>query len=476
MLRVAMVLILLGCPEGHSQEGAAPVQEKEARIKALADLLQTFSDDDYGEALKRLPAKTAARPELASRQAILASAYTTLAGLEYRQASRTAPSKSADQYSEDYQRVTGDDAKRLAVNPDSLQETGWFTDLLGVLALGGLSYMTYEQIRQRHHSGGSSPASGPTGGSGPSTHRCQAGASWTGARCEWNERPCYAQFAGQTIVRFVDGSCFLVPEWFPKWGCGGDGTPAWTGFSYMTPDVREYLAQYTLKLANPADVRVGPLGSQPTEGCVASEISHDAPWGRAILNRPSDCDPQWREPGGQCVSRISYIQDPNPPALCDPAPLYPDDYHCPEAPHQEVCPPGAVPNGYKCESVRFGGGDICANSSSLKCRSGGGGLHPMRIEVARLNDSIGTIQTELAGRQLKPEKTADLHRKMGALYEQLAAACANPPKADDEAKPADETEARGNSNDAQDDPLHREMKSMDKMGDEMHREIERRQP
>jgi len=130
--------------------------KKEARLKQLAELLETVSDEDYQESLGKTSKKTAGRPELASRRALLKSSYVTLAALEYRQASRQAPQEAGAKYSEAYQRVAGGSANPLAIDPENLQETGWISDLLGfagLAAMGGVGYLVVKN--QRRHGGSS---------------------------------------------------------------------------------------------------------------------------------------------------------------------------------------------------------------------------------------------------------------------------------------------------------------------------------
>lgn len=123
---------------------------KKARLRELADLLQSVNDDDYKAALSRDPA-AAGKPELASRSAVLKSAYVTLAALEYRDAGARS--------SADLKRVRRDGAKDVVVDPSSLQESGWAQSLLDLAQLGLMGYEIYEETREggRRHGHGERP-------------------------------------------------------------------------------------------------------------------------------------------------------------------------------------------------------------------------------------------------------------------------------------------------------------------------------
>ena len=132
-------------------------REKE-RLQSLADILSSISDEDYRVVLKELPAKSVGHPGLATRRSALGSAYSTLAAMEYREAGALA--------SADYARVSQGAADQLAIHPESLQETGWFTNLLGVAAMGGIGYAIYDNQRRhrrrRAQSVVTTPAPAPT--------------------------------------------------------------------------------------------------------------------------------------------------------------------------------------------------------------------------------------------------------------------------------------------------------------------------
>lgn len=143
--------------KGESYEAAAAaitpetpeerLEKKKARLKELAVLLQTATDDEYTDVLAGLPPKISGQAQLASRGGLLKSAYVTLAALEYKDAAKSAPRQASARYSQDFERVSRDGGKSLAVNPETLQEAGWFTNMLTIGAVGGIGYLVYENQR-----------------------------------------------------------------------------------------------------------------------------------------------------------------------------------------------------------------------------------------------------------------------------------------------------------------------------------------
>ncbi|HAH08275.1 MAG TPA: hypothetical protein DCM05_17405 [Elusimicrobia bacterium] len=156
--------------------------KKKARVKELASLLQGVSEDEYQEALNELPSKPSGRPELASRGTLLKSAYSTLAAMEYHDAAKKAPEGGNGAYKSDYTRVSRD-ASSLGVDPETLQETGWGTKLLGLAALGGIGYLVYENQRKDKKLNEQRDAPPPPAG-------CPAGSILKDGRCESTEVSC----------------------------------------------------------------------------------------------------------------------------------------------------------------------------------------------------------------------------------------------------------------------------------------------
>lgn len=141
-------------PESESELAA----RKKERLRLLAELLASVSEDEYKEALNMVPGE-GAKTQLSSRGEVLKSAYTTLAALEYRDAERQAPVEAALQYSANLERVSreGD----LVVEPKTLKEKGWGKKLLGLAALGGVGYAVYRFHEQNHRKRGRHSAHNP---------------------------------------------------------------------------------------------------------------------------------------------------------------------------------------------------------------------------------------------------------------------------------------------------------------------------
>ena len=95
---------------------------KEERLKLAADLLQQLSDADY---LKTAPAE--GKPFRASRAEAISVVYGTLAAVEYQKALKTGPDAEAKPRVEAALQARLKDADALAVNPDTLEEAGWWS-------------------------------------------------------------------------------------------------------------------------------------------------------------------------------------------------------------------------------------------------------------------------------------------------------------------------------------------------------------
>ena len=103
----------------------APMESlpKAERLKLAADLLQQLSDEDF---LKTAPA--GGKPFRASRAEAISAVYGTLAALEYQQAMKAGPDAEAKPQVEAALRTRLQDADALAVNPDTLEEAGWWSN------------------------------------------------------------------------------------------------------------------------------------------------------------------------------------------------------------------------------------------------------------------------------------------------------------------------------------------------------------
>jgi hypothetical protein len=66
--------------------------------------------------------------------------------MEYRDAAKGAV--EGGRSAEAYQRVSRSAADDLAIDPETLQETGWGAKLFGLAALGGIGYLVHENLRK----------------------------------------------------------------------------------------------------------------------------------------------------------------------------------------------------------------------------------------------------------------------------------------------------------------------------------------
>lgn len=141
MLRVILVAAMLipnpaaasavRAPQHASPESA---QNKKAQLKQLVDLLKSFSDEDYKTALKQAGPDAAGHPELSSRAEAIKTGYTTLAALEYHAAAAQSSAGEKSKYDKAYRRVLAEDAAAVAIDPETLQETGRGWDILKMAA------------------------------------------------------------------------------------------------------------------------------------------------------------------------------------------------------------------------------------------------------------------------------------------------------------------------------------------------------
>lgn len=281
-------------PEPESQKSA----RQKARLVELAGLLEGVSEDDYKEALSELPEKAAARAELASRGGLLKSAYTTLAALEYRDAARREPGS----YEADYERVSRDSGG-LAVDPETMQQAGWGTKLLGLATLGGIGYLIYEnqRLQRRGRAVPPPPPSPPPPAPERPPLECPPGAELRGDRCVALEVSCPAG------TKPIDGRCVAQEVSCPE------GT---------RPQGGRCVA---VEIACPEGTKLD--GGR----CVATEIS---------------CPIGTKESGGSCLAPISCPEGTRPvDGRCVAQTI---DVNCPPGTHREgslcigsvLCPPG----------------------------------------------------------------------------------------------------------------------------------------
>lgn len=110
---------------GLGAASAPNAVDKEARLQQTADLLQQLSDEDY---LKTAP--PGGRPFRPTRAEAISTVYGTLAALKYRQAMQAGPDGEERSQVEAALRTRLQDADALAVNPDTLEEAGWFSSFV----------------------------------------------------------------------------------------------------------------------------------------------------------------------------------------------------------------------------------------------------------------------------------------------------------------------------------------------------------
>ncbi|MBI5208586.1 MAG: fibronectin type III domain-containing protein [Elusimicrobia bacterium] len=121
-------------PEPESERAA----KKEARLKRLAAVLESLSDDDFDRAMREVP-EQGRSPQTASRAQALKTAYVTLAASQYRQAAQHAPQDSEGRYEVAYQRVLKQDPD-AAGSAEPLQDTGWVLDVVKWLGNAAMNY------------------------------------------------------------------------------------------------------------------------------------------------------------------------------------------------------------------------------------------------------------------------------------------------------------------------------------------------
>ncbi|MBI5239964.1 MAG: hypothetical protein HY926_05800 [Elusimicrobia bacterium] len=107
-----------------SSDPNAPLESlpQAERLRLVADLLQQLSDEEY---LKSAPA--GGKPFRASRAEAISAVYGTLAALEYQTALKAGPAADEKPRVEAALQAKLKDADALAVNPDTLEEAGWWS-------------------------------------------------------------------------------------------------------------------------------------------------------------------------------------------------------------------------------------------------------------------------------------------------------------------------------------------------------------
>ena len=148
--------------ENASSPVSSAPADKKAQLKELVKLLLNIPEDRYNAELDGMYGKTPRPPHLNTRSGALKTAYVSLAALEYRAAAQEAPAETSARYSKAYQRVLGENPKKVAVDPETLQETGWGLDLSKWLGNAALNYWIYGgQTLVGRQTGGGDAGGGP---------------------------------------------------------------------------------------------------------------------------------------------------------------------------------------------------------------------------------------------------------------------------------------------------------------------------
>ncbi|MBI4678063.1 MAG: hypothetical protein HY748_10820 [Elusimicrobia bacterium] len=364
--------------KGDSREDLAAL--KAQRLKMLADLLESVSDEEYAEVVRSLPADSPGRSLPASRPRVLKGAYTTLAALEYRAAAEAAPGDASAPYQADLERVSRGGAKDLAVDPETLQETGWGTKLLGLLALGGIGYGVYELQRRRSRpsrpgaqapGGGTAP--GPGGGSG--THRAVS--------CPDGKRP-------------LDGGCVNIG---PLSRC-----PFGAASEPMPEHVSECLR------SGDCTISEHPTTVDDTK-CIK--------YRRIILPPPTPCPPgQQKKTDGRCIAQVVRV-----PYSClgqrvkGRVECLRLQQRFPAYERSAGCPDGV--DDYCLEH-------LIVSPEHERLLADRGRRHAVSTEAAALYRSVEGLESRLASADAGPVR-AGLHQRIGKVYEELAAAAEGKP-------------------------------------------------
>jgi len=106
------------------------MDQKQARILLIADLLEQVSDEDYLKVKAELEAKNPGSRWPASRGEARSAAYSTLAALEYDQALKAGPATEDKPNLKAALQNRLKDANAVMVNPDTLEETGLWGDFV----------------------------------------------------------------------------------------------------------------------------------------------------------------------------------------------------------------------------------------------------------------------------------------------------------------------------------------------------------
>ena len=103
---------------------ADPVAERKAELKRMIEIVSDFSDEDWAASMKRIPeSKRNGMP--ASRASTLSKLYASLAAFDYVDSVKAAADAKAQAALDAHLK----DADAVAVDPRTLEKTGWFGDM-----------------------------------------------------------------------------------------------------------------------------------------------------------------------------------------------------------------------------------------------------------------------------------------------------------------------------------------------------------
>lgn len=475
--------------EPASAEQTAAI--KKERLKKLAELLQSVSEEDYQDTLALIPEDSPARPHLASRRKVLKSAYVTLAALEYKDAGRSS----------DLERLSRDEKESLVIQPQTLQETGWGKKLLGVAALGGIGYAVYKnqeslgiRPRRRAQPNRAPAATTPTealpaekpkpkcsetlGCDGVQSHKCPGDGSvdiivmpaqcakppeCPGPRCASSEEACpkgrfdndgYCSNKCSKGNLFVDGQCIAYTR--PIRCEGSLKLPSGIPFCHNTVCAEGHQAYGAVCFAK---------RRQDPQKCPPGYV-----WGRDPLWMPAPippCGPRLSKES--CENRTEAFQKHN---RNDPRCIK-ENLRTPNPRGPRMHCMAYIP---ACGYPELKTGPIAITKAS-----------------AQIGDLYGALEAEearLAG--VSREQSAEVHGKMGAIYEQLASEYNDAPPTQAPPAPKDQPPAPAPEDSeppqpepkaaprvkkplpSKEDMLQSEMKDMDDMEKKMRQEVERR--
>lgn len=462
--------------KGENEEVQAA--RKAERLKKLAELLESVSEEEYSDVVKALPEDSAARPHLASRSKLLTSAYTSLAALEYRSAAKEAPKESQALYQGELERVSRAGAKDLAVNPQTLQEAGWASNLLSLMALGGIGYAVYEHDRKSRRS----PRSGPSS-SGAVSSQPGAAPSYDGLRVlRWRSNTnsgtgtlngCVSGHnvavsggkfsvignqcgtaittsgsidASGVVSGNVSGIGFGSPFSFAgscasKTSCSASGNNNIGSWSLeLTPFTGETSCGEGMRPKNGVCVNIGPLISCPASFSrveIPAEVQQCLSSGNCIYSSQTSV-----MPSGVCSKvRAVLITSPTPsygqtrPAVMPTATVQYIPYSCLGqrrngkveciARQSGIVNPamiGGCPNGVDAYCLEH----IIATPEQLRLMENSLPRTLVSRQAAQLYESVDGLENKLADAETGAVK-AGLHQQLGVVYERLAEAASPAP-------------------------------------------------